>query len=218
MLVFIGLVVWMKAFFSEDTPGVYSAPDLTPIYNWMFGGLIDLNLLSKILAFIIVLLQAIIINGVTNQYNLLGFRSYLPGVFFLLITANFPEYQMVSPLLVANLIFLAVWERLASITEKSNTYKAFFNASVFLGLATLFYPNYLSLVIIVIIGTVLNRVSRPREFVMIILGLLVVWYFYFTINYILFDKLQLAGINFSFELINKPFSSLSSGHIIFWST
>ncbi len=217
MFVFIGLVVWMKTFLTKDASGIYSEPDLMPVYNWIYDGLSGLTLLSKLIAFILVLLQAIIVNGITNQYNLLGFRSYLPGIFFMLITANFPEYQVVHPMLIANLLFLAVWERLASITEKSNTYKAFFNASFFLGLATLFYPNYLYLVIIVISGMVFNRISHPREFIMIIVGFVAVWYFYFTINYIMFNKLQLDGIHFRFEFINKPFSTLRSGQLVFLS-
>ncbi|NJO89744.1 MAG: hypothetical protein HC831_12940 [Chloroflexia bacterium] len=163
------------------------------------------------------MLQAIIINGITNQYNLLGFRSYLPGTFFILITANFPEYQIVHPVLIANLLFLLVWERMVSITEKSNSYKAFFNASFFLGLATLFYPNYLYLVIILVSGTVLNRISHPREFIMIIVGLLTIWYFYFAINYIMFSKLQLDGIHFRFEFVNEPFSTLRSGQLVLLS-
>ncbi len=217
MFVFIGLVVWMKAFVSRDTPGIYTDPDPMPLYNWIYNGLSNLTLLSKLIAFLLVLLQAIIINGITNQYNLLGFRSYLPGIFFIMIVSNFPEYQMIHPLLIANLFFLAVWERIASITEKSNTYKAFFNASLLLGLATLFYPNYLFLIIIVIAGTVLNRISHPREFIMIFVGFIVVWYFYLSINYILFNKFQLDGIYFRFEFANKPFSILSAGQLIFLS-
>ena len=216
ILVFVGLIFWMRNFISRDLPGIYYDADPMPIYNWIYSGLVDLVLLSKILAFLLVMLQVIIINSITNQYNLLGFRSYLPGFFYILVISNFPAYQVLSPLLFANLLFIAAWERVASITEKSNSFKAFFNASFFLGLATLFYPNYIYFIIVFIFGTVLNRISSPREFIMIILGFITVWYFYFTINYILFDVLQMQGIELKYELLNKSFLNLSPGQLIFF--
>lgn len=189
-----------------------------PIYNWIYTGLSggNLNLLCKFLAFLLVLLQAIIINGITNQYNLLGFRTYLPGIFFLLITASFPEYQLLHPILFANLFLLLAWERVSSVTEKSNTFKAFFNAALFLGLSTLFYPNYIYFLIVIVFSTLLNRISYGREFIMIILGFVIVWYFYFTLNYIFYDKLQLGGTEIGLGVLNTSFKSLGSSQIVFF--
>lgn len=214
--VFIGLVLWMKVFISKDTPGVYYDPDPMPIYNWIYNYLTEFTLLSKIIAFILVLFQGIIINGVTNQYNLLGFRSYLPGIFFITISANIPEHQTFHPVLIANILFLAAWERISSITEKSNTFKAYFNAAFYVSLAALFYPNYLFLILVVLISTSLNRVSKPREFIMLIFGFVTVWYFYFTINYLLYNELLLNGIELSYSFASAPFEHFKFGQIIFF--
>ncbi len=214
VFIIVGLVFWLKTFISKETPGIYYDAESMPIYSWIYSLLGDLVLLSKIIAFLLVLLQALIINGVVNQYNLLGFRSYLPGFFYIAIVSNFPEYQMLSPFLFANLLFLAAWERIVSITEKSNTYKAFFNASFYLGLVTLFYPNYVYLIILLIFGTALNRNSRPREFVMTFFGFVTVWYLYFIINFIFFNKFQIQGIQLGFEL-NTSLLNLRSFQLIF---
>jgi len=218
LFVTIGILVWLKTFISKDAVGIYFDSDPMPIYNWIYNGLngASLSLLCKFIAFIIVLLQAIIINGITNQYNLLGFRSYLPGIFFLLITAILPEYQLLHPILFANLFLLIAWERITSISEKSNAFRAFFNAAFFLGLSTLFYPNYIYFFAIIVIAALLNRISHAREFIMIILGFITVWYFYFSLNYIFYSELQLRGTELGLGILSANFEKLDTSQIIFF--
>lgn len=213
----MGVLLWLKAFISKENPGIYYDADPMPIYNWIYQNLSgpSLAILSKIIAFLIVLMEAIILNGIANQGNILGFRSYLPGLFFILITANFPEFQILHPLLLANFFLLIAWERVSDIIEKSNTVSSFFNSAFFIGLATLFYPNYVYFLAIIALSTVLNRLSSAREFVMIIIGFITVWYFYLSINYIFYNKIQFSGIEPSLSFSTESIHQLKSGQIIF---
>lgn len=219
ILIIIGLLAWFGTFLSKDTAGIYFDPDPMPIYQWIYSGIggPNLALLCKILGFVMVILQAILLNSITNQSNLLGFRSYLPGLFFVIITANFQEFQMLHPILFANLFFLIAWERISNIIEKSNAVTAYFNSAFFIGIASLFYPNYAYFLLIIALSASLNRISHLREFTMIAMGFITVWYFYLTIYFIFYNEFTFSGIDLNFSFGLDALKSLKPEQLFFLS-
>jgi len=218
----ISILVWIKPLINADQPGIYIDPNPMPFYAWIVGliGSPQLNILGKLLAFVLVLLQAILINGITNQYNLLGFRGYLPGIFFMLICTIFPDYQILHPILFANLFLLFAWERVIRAYEKENTFEAYFNASFLIGLASLFYPNYTYFLLILLISVGMNRVGHLREFALVLVGFLAVWYFYLGIYYVLTSSIQFSGLenDFSFSFPKYPQIIISQKVILIFSS
>jgi len=122
---------------------------------------------------------------------------------------------MLHPILFANLFFLIAWERISNIIEKSNTITAFFNSAFFIGIASLFYPNYAYFLIIIALSTSLNRISHIREFTMIVLGFITVWYFYLAIYFIFFNELAFSGIEMDFSFGFKEFKTLNLSQLFF---
>jgi hypothetical protein len=206
----ISIFVWLKPILNASLSGIYIDPTPTPVYGWIVHliGSPQLSLICKLIAFILVVLQGVIFNGILNQYNLLGFRSYLPGIFFVLLSSNFVEYQILHPILFSNLLLLFAWERIISTYEKTNTFEAYFNASLLIGLASLFYPNYIYFLLIIFLSIGMNRVGHGREYAMILAGFLTVWYFYLCLFYFFTSSLQLSGIEFDFSFSFPKYSSI----------
>ncbi len=206
----ISILVWIKPLTSAHIPGIYIDPSPMPIYGWIVGllGSPQLNILCKLLAFLLVLFQAILINGITNQYNLLGFRGYLPGIFFILINSTFTDYQILHPILFSNLLLLFAWERVIRAYEKANTFEAYFNASFLIGLASLFYPNYTYFLIILMLSVGMNRVGHLREFAMVFVGFIAVWYFYLGIYYVFTSSIQFSGLGNDFSFSFPKYSKI----------
>ena len=203
ILVLIGILVWIRPFLDNALPSFYLPQNPMPLYNWLVIILSSFNseILGKIIAFIIVVVQAMMVNAIINQYNLSGLRSYLPGILFLLLSSAFEQYQMLHPILIANSFLLFAWNRLVAMPEKDIAISSYFNSAFMIGMATLFYPLFIYFLILVVISLILNRVAHPREFAMIILGFLTVWYFYLGIYFLIDSNIQFAGLgnNYSFS-------------------
>jgi len=194
----ISILAWIKPLLSANLMGIYIDPDPMPVYAWIVSliGSPNYSVLCKLIALILVILQAIIINGIINQYNLLGFRGYLPGILYVLISSTFFEIQILHPILFANLFLLFAWERVIQAYDKENTFVAYFNASFLIGIASLFYPNSVYFLLIIFMSVGINRVGQIREFAMVFVGLIVVWYFYLSMFFLLTNSIQTSGIEF----------------------
>lgn len=216
-MIVIAIGVWVKVLFSKDVGGIYYDADTLLIYKWFYESLSStgFHVIPKIITFFLVLLQAVLINGIINQNNLIGVRSYLPGIFFIIISANFIHLQQFHPIVFANLFLLLSWERLSSVSEKSNALKAFFQASLSLGIASLFYPNYSYFIILILLGTILNRISNAKEVFMVIIGFVAAWYFYFSIIFLSSGKINLAGLEAGFVFSFSGIKDLPPGVMYF---
>jgi hypothetical protein len=213
-----GIILWLKTIIDSNAPGIYIGDNPTPIYAWIVYliGHPGLALVCKILALVLILFQGLLFNGIINQYNLLGIRSYMPGIIFLIIIANFPANQILQPIYFATLIIILTWNLIVNAEIGISSLASYFNASLLLGISTLFYPNSIYFVTVLIASTFLNRVSTLREFAMILIGLFTVWYFYFSIIFIANNHLNFSGIKFEFNFSVHDFVELKTSQIIFF--
>ncbi len=218
----ISILVWIKPLISTDLPGIYIDPSPMPVYQWIIDliGSPQFNILCKLIAFLLVVLQGTMINGIINQYNLLGFRGYLPGIIFILISSSFLEYQILQPILFSNLFLLLAWERVIRAYDKENTFEAYFNASFLIGIASLFYPNYWFFLLILFLSVGMNRVGHIREFAMVLVGFITVWFFYLSLYYLLTSSIQFSGLDneFSFSFPKYPGIIISQKIILFYAS
>jgi hypothetical protein len=212
-----GILLWIRVFLNSKIPGIYIDKNPMPVYSWIVEliGSSGLAILCKFLAFTLILLQGLLYNGIINQYNLLGTRSYLPGIIYLIITANFPENQILHPIYFSTLLLILSWNRLINIDLDQNTLASYFNASLLLGISTIFYPNYIYFIIIVFASTSLNRPPSVREFIMIVTGFVSVWYFYFSLFFIFTNHFNFSGLENDFYFGTAKLSEFRTGQIIF---
>jgi|GEM_PF-6918096 hypothetical protein len=204
------ILLWIRPIINSDLKGIYIDSNPTLIYNGIVYliGSDSFNLLCKIFAFLLVSIQALIFNEILNQSNLLGSRNYLPGIIFLLLSSVFVGEQLLQPILFSNIFLLFAWERIIGSSEKQNFTEAYFNGGFFIGLATLFYPNFIYFLAILFFSIVMNRVGKFREAAMVFSGFALVWYFYLSIFYLIYDKIEISGIEFDFSFSFLKFHKL----------
>ena len=111
LIILLAIFFWISVFFDSANQGIYIDQNPLPLYKLImdFFVSVDLPLLNKTIAFLLVIVQAFLVSAVNNHFNLLGYRSYMPAFFFILITANFPVYMQIHPILFANTLFLVAW-------------------------------------------------------------------------------------------------------------
>ncbi len=156
----------------------------------------NLNLTFKITAILLIFTQAMLINFVSNQYHFLGKTSFMPGMIFIILTANLYNYQYLHGILVANIFFIIAWWLVADIYNHTTDNRTVFNASLLLSAASLFYLSYTYFLIFLMVAVLFNVKSNLKDVMMIVLGFLTVWYIYFGLSYVISNN-----VNFS-EIIN----------------
>lgn len=202
---------WARVFFDTTNQGIYIDQNPMLLYKLVmdFFISIDIQLLNKLVAFLLVLLQAFIIVAINNHFNLLGYRSYMPAFFFVLITANFTNYMQLQPILFANTLFLFAWIRMKKAKGKQNALANYFDASLLIGLASLFYFNFIYLVIILLINILISRPGNLKEIGMAGFGVVLIWYLFFMSYYIADSSVYDINALLSFEPGISDFMNLS---------
>ncbi|OQY05604.1 MAG: hypothetical protein B6I20_00760 [Bacteroidetes bacterium 4572_117] len=210
LTVFIAIAFWMK-FFTGANPGIIAEQGSMPFYNAItnFFLNIDSPFTAKLVSFLLILLQAFLIVTINNHFKLLGYRSYLPALIFIIITVNFTQHQQLQAIHFANIFFLIAWIRLNQAYGKQKALSYYFDASFLIGVASLFYFNMIFLTIILLIHLLLTRSINIKEFTVSFFGLAVVWYLFLAFYYIFYDETYDILAVFSFEPGFIDFMSLS---------
>lgn len=122
-------------------------------------------------------LQGFIANAAFFTHRLSDRQNLFPGLFIGLLGLALPQFVGLAAFHVANLFLLVSLTQLLQIYGTREQAPAIFNAGFWLGLATLFVPNYLWFLLPVLFGLSLLRAIRTREVLMIVIGLLLPWFF-----------------------------------------
>lgn len=131
-----------------------------------------------VLAFILLLLQAIILTRFQNNQRMMSRSSYFPGMAYLLITSLFPEWNYFSAPLIVNTILLYILSGLFNTYNQQNAKAAIFNIGLALGIATfLFFPS-LTFIIWVLLALAVMKPFRLTEWILCIIGVTTPFYFY----------------------------------------
>jgi hypothetical protein len=155
-----------------------------PLYA-LFIRIFPLNeFMSKILGCFILAAIALLISRLNTKFIFIPERTYLPSIIYIMIVFSIIHIDLAHPLLIAMLLFLLAFERMLDSYKNENLTYNSFDASLFIGIASLFY--FQSIFLLLFIWATLS-VLRPfywREWVFTILGAGLPYVFFFGIAYL----------------------------------
>ncbi|MFV0593573.1 MAG: DUF6427 family protein [Draconibacterium sp.] len=143
-------------------------------------------LLNVILSAVLTIVLAGLVEMVIARYQFIRVRTRLPAVLFVIIIGGFTGLHTLQPVYFAAIFLLLAIFRLFGIFETPKAYTTAFDVGFILGVGFLFYFNMVVFLPAFLIGLlVLNRDTRWRELVLIIIGFLLplafaVSYFFYT--------------------------------------
>lgn len=135
-------------------------------------------LLASVLAFVLLYIQAIIINYLVNEYRMTNRQTYLPAMAYLLITSLLPEWSMLSAALVSNLFITIIFTQLFSLYNQAAVNGKIFNLGLLAGLASFIFFPALVLLLAIVLGLMILRAFRLNEFFLLLMGAATPYYFY----------------------------------------
>ena len=141
-------------------------------------------MLSAIIAFLLLYIQALLINYLINEYRMTTRQTFLPGMAYLMITSFLPEWNLLSAALVANTLIIWAFIKLFRLYNIAAASSSIYNIGLLIGLSTfLFFPSVFFGVCL-LLGLMILRPFRLNELFLFLLGVVTPYYFYYVYLYL----------------------------------
>ena len=199
----IGILAGPSAFLESSFDSVNSM-------SLFFHGLPILWLLAEGL---LALVNAVLINFLLIQQEIVPRKTHLPAAIFILASVVFiPGYGSIAlQLTVLFAVFSSI--QLTTLTNKTNLVVGSFFSGVFIGLASVISPFASILLVHSLLGIRMAKGSNLRMWLLQLLGFVVIIYFFWT-GFFLFDhglsfvENYLSGFRFSFQYVTENYESI----------
>jgi hypothetical protein len=157
----------------------------------------------------LVFAQAIMVNKLMTKYELVEKQTYLPAFIFLTLTSLIPQFLVLNPAIVSYFFVLLAFDQLFRIPDSQHTIENLFFTALLVSIGTLFYWPVTAFVMIMLAGTLWFKTAEWRNFVIVLIGYLLPYYFlgiyfYYTGTFESFMALLLSVLPEGFETIVLP--------------
>lgn len=181
-LFFYGLVLRFASFVRPQIPEALPGDGFA--YRGLVSSLAGLGQvfpsLFPLLAYMLVFVQAMMVNGLVNNHRLLNRSSFLPAMAYLLVTALFPEWWAFSAGLVVNTFMIWIWSQLTGLYSNARAQWSLLSIGLALGICSLFYFPSMAFFLLVSMALLVMRPFRIAEWLVALLGLTMPYYFLFA--------------------------------------
>ena len=189
----LALILWSGAIIHPVD--VVASPDVYPFYSIIYFWFGENKLLFSLMGFILLFFEAILINSIITENDIIPKNSLLPGFIYVVLMSFSPELLTLHPVLITNLFLIIIISFVFKMFGKNEPYRFTYKLGFYVGLATLFYlPVYVFLIYIFVVLFLL-RLLNWREFIIPIVGFLTL-YIFLTVWYYFFDQLDLAWYDY----------------------
>ena len=196
LLPIMALLFWLPGLLNPSA-GHFSGA--SPLFQWFLN--IGSPLFSQLLALLIIVISALILNDLINKSELFTGNTLLPALLYVIFMSAIKEHQGLSPIVISNLFWILAVRRLFNIYSQVPCKKEVFDATVFILLGGVFYFPSLLMLALVWIALKIFRHFVWREWVIPFLGLIIFGLYWIValvwagslnnwVNYFTFDSEQ----------------------------
>ena len=129
---------------------------------------------------LIVIAQALRLNILVSRFKMFQHVSYLPAFTFVVLTALFPFWDAISSGLIANAFIIWILVKLNRLYDQTQPKTLEFNIGMIVGCSILLYEPIAILIPVVIFALAIIRPFRLTEWLVLIMGIILPFYFIFT--------------------------------------
>ena len=167
--------------FFWDAPIVIANPTDGLLAYLLFHYIQPLSHLALTVLFhLIVIVQALRLNILVSRFKMFQQVTYLPAFTFVLLTALFPFWDAISSGLIANAFIIWILVKLNRLYDQTQPKTLEFNIGLIVGFSILLYEPIAILIPVVVFALTIIRPFRLTEWLVLIMGILLPFYFIFT--------------------------------------
>jgi hypothetical protein len=172
---------------------VFNAPDklefvfVEPFARLLFPVAYEYALppvLNVFIASVLVFIQALLVNHLCNQYNLLGKPTFLPALMYITVSGLFTPFLTLSAPLLCNFLVIAMLFKLLSLYKGDDAKSTAYDLGMIVALGSLIYLPFIYFFLIIWIALVVFRPFHWREWVAGIMGYATIFFFLAVFYYL----------------------------------
>jgi len=186
LIFFIGMLLRYQSFVAPVTPELSAIEGF--LYRWIVHGLVRFagegSILFPLMSYLLVFLQALLLNAFVNQHRMFGKPQYLVAFSYVLVTALRPEWWQFSPALLVNTALIPVWNNLVLLNKSQQAKSLLFSTGIIIGLSSFIYFPALAYFLLLLVSVLILRPFRLPEWINGFMGLLMPYYFLFSISFL----------------------------------
>ncbi len=164
--------------YPHDVVATQNGGDLYHLFVQGIHSFTNLKILFSVAAFLLLVVQAFIINYIVNEYRLLPKATFLPAMAYLLITSLLPEWNFFSPALVANTFIIWSLSLLFKLYNVQDSKGKIFNMGLLIGVSSFIYFPSAAFLLCLLLGILILKPFRFNEIILFFLGLIAPYYFF----------------------------------------
>lgn len=186
ILLFYALVLKFPLFIHPVVPVLHREDNYLyrVILHALDSGFHTIPILYSLLTFLLLYVQAILLNRISNHHKVLPKPNFLPGMSYILITSLLPDFGHFSAPLLINLVMIWVWYRMMELYNSNRPGTAIFNIGIWTGIVSLLYIPAVAFLLLMLSALLTMRPFRIREWFVGLLGFTFPYYFLFLIIYL----------------------------------
>lgn len=194
LIVVVLFLTWLGAFLHPRPPSALGYDELPmPLFRILLSVTDFSALFSVVAAFLLTLLVSYLLVNFNTSAFFISERTFLPALVYALLTAVFPEFQLLNPVLPAAVFLIPGIRSIVESYKVYGTAFSFFNAGILIGTGSLFYAPLIWMGVLLLAGIVILRTVSLKEIIISILGLA-------TPLFIVYGIMYVAGVDMSEQL------------------
>lgn len=220
LLFILPIALWMPAFINPPEIITNKTLDM-PLYDLLTYVFPTKNIVTTIVAFVIVLGQAFLLNHILTYYELTKKNSYFPALLYMLLFSCDYRIMTLSSILVANCFIILSMFSFLQCYNKSEDSDQIFLTAFLIALASLFYAPFILLMLWIWLGLLNFKIYAWRPILVSLLGviapylvLMVIYYLNNQIDTIINFFPQHFVILPDFQFMNQPIQIVYMAYLL----
>ncbi|MCU7548001.1 hypothetical protein OCK74_02695 [Chitinophagaceae bacterium LB-8] len=179
VLFIFGLLIKIPLFlYSVPLQATATDGGLYPYFSSLLGLTESNSSASAFVAFLILYVQALMLNHYVNEYRMTTHQTFLPAMAYLLVTSLLPEWSYLSPQLVAATLIIWAFGKLFRLYNQQAAKGIVYNIGLIVGFSSfIFFPSA-AFLLTLCLGMAILKPFRFNELVLMLIGALTPYYFY----------------------------------------
>ncbi len=179
-------LLWLKLGFNACLPVDAFGP--APLYDLLINALPEGILGAGLIAFVLLLLQAFLLNYFLVRHAMLPKNSMLAALVFVLLMSLFPDLLNLTPLICAGIFIVLSFNSIMNTYGSPDPTRHVFSAALLIALASLFYLPALLMFLLLLLSFALFGTFSLRMIFVGFSGIAAV-YLYLFLYYFMIDDL-----------------------------
>lgn len=172
LIIIIAILLWISPFVNPHISSeLYYDSDPMPLYALLKAITGSSYAVGLIFAFSMMMLMAYLLVSFNTSVIFISERTFLPAVIYVLLSALFPAFQVLNPVLPASVFLVLAAGKIMKTYRVQGIAYDLFDAGFLISTGCLFYADFIWFGALLVIGIILIRPAGLREFFIALTGM-----------------------------------------------